>query len=42
MVDEGDRCGGATVWPAQAQHGLGTISLTVGPDGAMTLAGDSL
>ena len=31
-----------TTWPEGARHGLGTFSLTVSADGALTLAGDAL
>lgn len=42
IVVDTARCGGETPWPAQARVGLGSFSLTVLADGALSLAGDSL
>jgi hypothetical protein len=42
IVDDGDRCGGPTAWPAQAKRGLGTITLEIGADGRMLLNGDDI
>jgi beta-lactamase superfamily II metal-dependent hydrolase len=41
IVDAVDRCE-RTDWPAGARHGLGTFSVVVTADGAITIAGDSL
>jgi competence protein ComEC len=41
IVEAVDRCD-LTVWPAGARHGLGTFSLVINADGAMTLAGAPL
>lgn len=41
IVDAIDRCD-LTTWPAGSRHGLGTFSLIVAADGAITLAGAPL
>lgn len=42
MVDDVGACDGPTLWPASAQPALGTFSLVLQADGAMTLAGTAL
>ncbi|MDP2342962.1 MAG: MBL fold metallo-hydrolase [Deltaproteobacteria bacterium] len=43
MVDDLDRCDGLpTLWPANAREGLGTFSLVIAADGALTLGGEPL
>lgn len=42
IVEDGDRCDGPTPWPAQARAGLGTVTLEMGTDGALTLAGEPM
>lgn len=42
VVEDIDRCGAATVWPAGARVGAGTVTLEITADGAMTLGGSPL